>query len=117
VAMATALWLRAPLKMDVIRDRAGLAREVEGGLVENVYRLQVMNTSEQPQVIQLSVSGPLQRMELVAPSPTEIAPTTTRMIAVRVRADPGSAKGSQKIQFELTAPQVHLREPSRFLIP
>jgi hypothetical protein len=30
----------------VIRDRGSMGREVEDGMIENVYRLQVMNTSE-----------------------------------------------------------------------
>jgi cytochrome c oxidase accessory protein FixG len=115
----TTLWMRAPLKMDVIRDRGSLAREVEGGLIENVYRLQIMNTRESPQAVTLSVSGPLalQRLEILSEAPLELAPTATRMIPVRVRADPGDAKGSQKIEFHLQAPGVHLREQSRFLIP
>ena len=37
------LWLRTPLHVDVERDRSSLARIVEGGRIENVYRLQVMN--------------------------------------------------------------------------
>jgi hypothetical protein len=49
--------------------------------------------------------------------PLEIAPTTTRMIAVRLRADPGDAKGVQKIEFRLQAPGTELREQSRFLHP
>jgi polyferredoxin len=119
IAAGTTLFLRAPLKLDVIRDRASLAREVEGGLIENVYRLQVMNTSERSQPVTLSVSGPssLAHLTLLAESPFEIAPTTTRMIAVRVRADPGDTRGAQKIEFHLNAPGVRLREPSRFLVP
>ena len=120
VAAGAALFERAPLKMDVIRDRASLAREVEGGLIENVYRLQVMNTSEKAQPVKITVSGPpgLAKLAiLVEGEPLEIAPTTTRMIPVRVRADPGNATGSQKIQFELQGEGMHLREQSRFLIP
>jgi hypothetical protein len=35
-----------PLKVDVIRDRGALARMVEQGRIENVYRLQIMNATE-----------------------------------------------------------------------
>ena len=52
VAAAASLYLRTPLKVDVIRDRAAIAREVEGGLIENVYRLQIMNTTEQARAFQ-----------------------------------------------------------------
>jgi hypothetical protein len=78
-----------------------------------------MNTREQAQPAALTVTGPreLARLEIVAESPLELAPTATRMIAVRVRADPGDAKGSHKIEFHLDGPGVHLREQSRFLIP
>jgi cytochrome c oxidase accessory protein FixG len=37
---------RTPLKMDVIRDRGSMGREIEDGMIENVYRLQIMNTEE-----------------------------------------------------------------------
>ncbi len=48
---------RTTLRMDVIRDRGALGREIAGGLIENVYRLQVMNSSEQPVILDLSASG------------------------------------------------------------
>src|SRR3546814_6185299 len=38
------------LRMDVIRDRGVLGREVAGGMIENVYRLQFINTSESPEI-------------------------------------------------------------------
>src|ERR1051326_781176 len=53
VAMAAALWLRVPLKVDVIRDRGAMARDVGGGEVENVYRLQIMNTAEERRSFEL----------------------------------------------------------------
>src|SRR5690606_9807478 len=39
-ATTVSLYLRVPLKVDVLRDRASLMREVEDGLFENVYRRQ-----------------------------------------------------------------------------
>ena len=57
VAAAASLYLRVPLKVDVIRDRAAIAREVEGGLIENVYRLQIMNTTEQARAFDINVTG------------------------------------------------------------
>src|SRR5690606_10551558 len=48
---------RTPMRVDVIRDRGALGREVPGGLIENVFRLQVINTSEESMELQLSVSG------------------------------------------------------------
>lgn len=57
VAFAVSLATRTTLRMDVIRDRGSLGREVAGGLIENVYRLQMMNAAESPLTVQLSVDG------------------------------------------------------------
>ena len=45
-ALLVSLSLRTPFKVDVVRDRAALARMVDDGRVENVYRLQIMNATE-----------------------------------------------------------------------
>ncbi|HUL94940.1 MAG TPA: cytochrome c oxidase accessory protein CcoG [Usitatibacter sp.] len=126
VAIVT-LMARSPVKMDVIRDRGSLAREVAGGRIENVYRLQVMNTQERPQLVRLSVKAPpeLGSLELLAePQPMELAPVTTRAIAVRVRAEPGAARGLVPIEFTLVPAEggdesAHFKvvEKSRFVIP
>ncbi len=51
------LAMRTPLKVDVVRDRGALARIVEGGRLENVYRLQIMNATEQPQRYRIEARG------------------------------------------------------------
>jgi polyferredoxin len=123
-AAAATLWLRVPIRMDVIRDRASLAREVEGARIENVFRLQVMNTDEAPHRFAISASGapelgPLE--VLVDAGSLEIAPVTTRMIAVRVRAAAGAPRGSRPIAFTLEARDgprpFAIHEKSRFLVP
>ena len=122
---ATALWMRVPLKVDVIRDRSNLAREVEGGRIENVYRLQVMNTEERARRVRLAVEGPaiLAGLELLADSPSlELAPTETRSIAVRVRAETRAKRGAQPIEFVVSTEggggkPFAVREKSRFLVP
>ena len=48
IAFIASLAMRNPLRVDVIRDRGVLGREVAGGLIENVYRLQIINTSDSP---------------------------------------------------------------------
>jgi len=57
IGMAWSLFTRTTLRMDVIRDRGALGREVPGGLIENVYRLQFMNTTEQPLTLRLGADG------------------------------------------------------------
>jgi len=57
VALVVALATRNLLRVDVIRDRGALGREAPGGLIENVYRLQVMNASEEPLTLTLRAEG------------------------------------------------------------
>jgi len=57
VAFVASLATRNLLRMDVIRDRGALGREVPGGLIENVYRLSLMNASEAPLTLQLRAQG------------------------------------------------------------
>ncbi len=119
LAMAASLWLRVPLKLDVIRDRAAIAREVEGGLIENVYRLHVMNTTEQARALELSVSG-LPGAHLWGEPTLGIAAATTRMVLVKVRVPPEAAPpGSHPIEFRLRAvggDGAEVREKSVFII-
>jgi polyferredoxin len=48
---------REPLKMNVMRDRGVLSREIPGGLIENIYQIQLMNTSEKARQIRIEVKG------------------------------------------------------------
>jgi polyferredoxin len=43
--------------VDVVRDRAALSRIVAGGMLENVYRLQIMNATEKTQSYRIGASG------------------------------------------------------------
>jgi cytochrome c oxidase accessory protein FixG len=119
-AVGTALWLRTPLKMDVIRDRGAMGREVEDGMIENVYRLQIMNTSEQGHRYRISVSG-LPSLAVVTDNEVELAGTETRAVPIRLRTAHGDgAKGSNKIAIELTAvddPALRVKEEAVFIVP
>jgi cytochrome c oxidase accessory protein FixG len=119
-AVGTALWLRTPLKMDVIRDRGAMGREVDGGMIENVYRLQIMNTSEQGHTYRISVSG-LDTLELITAGQVTLSGTETRAVPVRLRTVYAAGnKGSNKIAFELTAlddPRLTVKEKAVFIVP
>jgi len=109
---------REPVRMDVMRDRATLAREVEDGLIENAYVLQLMNVSEETQHVRLSVSG-LDGIRLARDQVIDLAPAVTRSVPVQVRV-PGDnlARGSHKIFFELKSAdgEMALREKSTFIM-
>ena len=116
---AAALWLRVPLKVDVIRDRGSLSREIQGGMVENVYRLQIMNASESPRVFQVRAAG-LPTLQVAGESSFALGGAETRMVPVRLRIDGDAARtGSHRIEFEVGAvgdPAVAVRERSVFLV-
>jgi cytochrome c oxidase accessory protein FixG len=91
LAVLGSLWLRTPLKVDVIRDRGALAREVGQGRIENVYRLQIMNTDEAAHRYVVSASG-LEGLTVVAKQPIEVRGATTQAVALALRVDPAVVK-------------------------
>ena len=119
VALFLTLILRTPLKMDVIRDRAALVRETADGLLENVYRLQVMNTREAAHRYRLEVSG-LEGIQLIGEQVVEVPPATSTTVPVSVRVDPAKLKtGSYTIMFRITdidQPEIAVTEKSRFYV-
>jgi cytochrome c oxidase accessory protein FixG len=117
--MAVSMVLRVPLKVDVIRDRASLSRQAEGGMVENVYRLQIMNTQETPHRFRIGASG-IASIEVVGGDVVEIAAAATRMVPLRLRIDGDSAgRGSHRIEISVSALDddgIATRERSTFVI-
>jgi cytochrome c oxidase accessory protein FixG len=115
------LFSRTPFKMDVIRDRGAMGREVEDGKIENVYRLQIMNTDEDMHHFRLSVEG-IDSIHLDgAAKEIELGPTESRAVPVRVRVDAGNGeKGSNKIWFNLQVTdgdEAAIKEKAVFFIP
>ncbi len=51
------LLTRKPLKLDVLHERAQLYRTLHNGDIQNVYKLKLMNLSQQTQQYRLSVGG------------------------------------------------------------
>jgi cytochrome c oxidase accessory protein FixG len=115
-----ALVVRTPLKLDVIRDRGVMAREVEDGIIENVYRLQIMNTDEFSHRYTIKVRG-VESIALASEEVVEVGATTSRAVPVRVRVGHGKGeKGSNKIEFELQAldrPDLNVTEDAVFIVP
>lgn len=116
----SALLMRSPLKVDVIRDRGAMGREVEDGLIENVYRLQIMNTAEAAHRYKMSVSG-IGTIQLATPDEVMLAGTASRSVPVRVRVVRGNGTpGSNKIEFQLKSMDggnVVVREKAVFFVP
>jgi len=102
VAMVVSLYVRVPLKVNVLRDRANLVRETSEGLLENVYRVQIMNTSEHAHQFTVSVSG-IPGAKVVTETPNvEIAGADTTVVPLSVQIEPGAVRpGSNPIEFEV----------------
>lgn len=118
LAMLFSLATRTPLKVDVVRDRATLARIVAGGKLENVYRLQIMNATETAQRYRIGVQG-LDGLAVASEPELDIGPAKSRWIAVRLQVPYGAAPGSHPVAFvvEGMADGSRVIEKSVFLVP
>ena len=118
-AAGVALWQRVPLKVDVIRDRAAISREVEGGLIENVYRLHIMNTREAPRRFDIDVAG-LPTATLVGEAGVTLDGAEAKLVPIKVRIPAGVlAAGTHPIHFEVQArddDNVKVSEKSVFIV-
>ncbi|MDF2466467.1 MAG: 4Fe-4S ferredoxin, iron-sulfur binding protein [Ramlibacter sp.] len=119
VVVLTSLVVRTPFKVDVVRDRAALSRIVAGGKLENVYRLQIMNATEQPQRYRISATG-LEGLAIASEAEATVGPAESRWVAVRLQIPYGSAQpGSHPIHFTIAAVEGDdsISEKSAFLVP
>ena len=118
-AMGVSLALRNPLKLDVIRDRGSMGRETTDGMIENVYRLQVMNTTEAPQQLRISVGG-LAGAAVVGAAVLGIGPATTLATPVRVQVPAAAGRGgANRVTFRLATQDgaLGVSEEAAFIVP
>ena len=126
-ALVASLLTRSPFRVDVLRDRGALARLVDDGWVENVYRLQIMNATEQPQTYRVRAQG-LAGMATNLTADVSVLPAEARWVPVAVRVPPQVAAqagaGAHAMQFEIERVAVQpgeaadtLSEKSTFMVP
>ena len=118
------LFARKSFKVDVVRDRASLARIVSGGKIENVYRLQIMNAAEKRQHFRIIASGMNDLNVLTDAEDLVVESTQSRWVTVRLQVPyDAAASGKYPIQFTIEAfddtekVSEMLEEKSIFLIP
>jgi cytochrome c oxidase accessory protein FixG len=133
IALITSLLFRTHFRVDVVRDRGVMARLTDDGMLENVYRLQIMNGTESVQHYKLSVSG-IKGLEIESEAVTEdeethdehhnktivVKPTESRWLIVDLKIPDGTLEsGSHKIEFEIQAVESKeiVTEKSVFLVP
>ena len=117
--LLASLVVRMPLKVDVVRDRASLARIVDGGQLENVYRLQIMNATERPQRYRIEARG-LEGLGVSPAEPVEVGPAESRWVAVRLQIPYGSSTaGSHAVHFDVRSldGSAQVAEKATFMVP
>ena len=126
-ALFASIWARKPFKVDVVRDRGVMARVVDDGWVENVYRLQIMNATESVQRYRVAAAG-LPQMATDLRGDVIIEPAQARWVAIAVRVPPQTAAaagpGSHVVHFHIERVQetagdssATLQERSTFMVP
>jgi cytochrome c oxidase accessory protein FixG len=119
LAAGLSLAFRVPLKVDVLRDRS-MPKVTEVGAIENVYRLQIMNTKEVDSTFNISVQG-IPGASIVNASSVSLQGATSKVFPVRVRIPAGVAMpGSNRIKFLIEDDQVaknRVVEKAVFLVP
>jgi cytochrome c oxidase accessory protein FixG len=95
---------RVPVKVDVVRDRGLISRDASDPVVQNVYRLQIMNTHERAARFTIVASG-IEGIKLLGdPQPIALGPATARWVPVRLEVPRENAEpGSNRIEFTVQA--------------
>lgn len=82
---------RAAVRLDVIRDRNTLYRELPDGQIENVYQLKILNKEDHPRSVRVSVTGlPGAQIE-TAPAEIDLAPGALLDVVARISVERSAA--------------------------
>ena len=116
IAFIASLAMRNPLRVDVIRDRGVLGREVAGGLIERVYRLQIINTSDSPLRLRLSAEG-LPGLAVLAGQEAsdvvEVEAAANKLVPMVIRVPAGGKPGAHPITLHARAQDGESRHRDR----
>ena len=117
-AFLVSLATRVPLRVDVVRDRVALSKETDDGLIENVYRLQLINKDGRAHRYTLSAQG-IPGLQIVTTGrEIHAAPLQTIDVVASLVADPLQLQGrSIEVTFRIQSlddPRVHDTVSTRF---
>ncbi|MBT8103333.1 MAG: cytochrome c oxidase accessory protein CcoG [Gammaproteobacteria bacterium] len=119
-ALVTAMAMRTPVILDVIRDRNSLYRELPNDVIENIYTIKIINQSNDARQFTLSVGG-IEGIVLDGVADTvQVDGGGVLSLPVRVRTHRDNAYGVSEIEFRIQAvddASVVMGEDSRFLGP
>ncbi len=105
LSFVISLSMRSGFGVDIIRDRGALARQTGKGQIENVYRLQIRNATEQAQRFGIQVSG-LPGLQLATAAQLDVPAIGIASLPVRLTLAPEQAQAlrgrASPIRFTVT---------------
>jgi cytochrome c oxidase accessory protein FixG len=119
-AFVYSLGTRIPLRVDVLRDRGVMSREVGDGLTENVYLLHIMNMQDTERTFTVKPEG-LEGIRVDGRDAFTVQPLQNVTEPINVRAPAGEGKpGVNPINFVIVDtqnPDIRRDEKSTFFQP
>lgn len=119
LGLVLSLTIRPAFKVDVNRDRGVMSRLAPGGMVENVYQIQLTNVTENQQTYRVSVHG-LKGMTTTSNTEITVNPASERLVAISLQIADGSIrKGTHPIMFDVESvtSKEHVEQKSSFYMP
>jgi len=110
---------RVLLRAELLRDRNALYRELPGDIIENVYRLKLINMDNKTHHYSIEVINNDDIKLSVSPEPV-LDPEQVGTFIVHMQAPATAGRGSMKVDVQFTAddqPGMQRVVSSRFLLP
>lgn len=124
IGMIVGLYFKPDFRLDVLRDRAVMARFTNEGKIENVYNLKLENDTEADRDYDLKVTGLPDIVVHISDNNSQpfkdLKPFETRNVILELQLPDGATNtGSHKIYFEMTDLQSKetVKEKSVFIVP
>lgn len=116
----TALWVRVPLEVDVIRDRDRMYRELPNNRIENSYTIKIFNMDQSDHNYSISASG-LDGMVLEGDREIYLAEGDVGELRLRLSMNKDDIRTpNSKIEFMVyssSEPAIQASSESRFIAP
>ncbi|MDE2594909.1 MAG: cytochrome c oxidase accessory protein CcoG [Burkholderiales bacterium] len=125
---AASILARDPFRVSIIRDRGVMARMVDDGAIENIYRLHIMNATEAEQRYRIDVSGQhgVHGLSVEDAHTVKLGPADSSDVTVLIRLDANVAasRTGQILPISIGVEQlgaygqsVRVLENSTFVVP
>lgn len=115
-----AVFNHTPLELDIIKDRNKLYVTDSNGLVENIYKLRVLNKAQTTHQYLIKIDG-LENSQYQGPAMIEVQAGEAKTVPIRISIDPIHLQSSsQTIEITIEDTQdanLTVSEPARFIGP